>query len=366
MSKDNNLFEELVQSKFEDDVITSSEDRFDLIFDTVQKKKKKRDIFIWYRTGILLFLLLLSGAFILYYINQNQKTHNKIPSLQDNKKLTVIKPDSIFKKEENKIQVNKDTVKIQDHIITENNAKEPKIERKQIDVENLTAADEIPEKGVIEITYTASDKYAYTQKTKYNKLPDSSTVVVRKNSVVNYMARKQGFRQAKVTGTAFFSIEKDENKPFIIFGKNSKTQVSGNSFAIHSDIDADIITLLQGTAKVVHNTTKESKVLLPGQTFKINKKGIHYQSKSPNKFSWKTKILSYDNAHLIDIIYDLGDNFEAKIILKNKELTTCTYSGDFVQANATDVLIAVCKKFNLNLTLEDNIYSIFGKGNCNN
>ncbi|SEL04599.1 FecR family protein [Aquimarina amphilecti] len=364
MKEDKDLLKELLNTKFKDDVIESSGENFDLIFDAVQEKSDDKNLFYWYTAGFI--LLMIIGVCTIYYI-KNSKTSNTNTEItskdtifdNENNNPTTTTVDSIsVKKEENT------PIIIKNESVEDSNQLQEDLSNKQIDVTTLEPEDEIIEKGVITVTYTASEKYAFTERTKYNTLPDSSTIVVRKNSKVNFTATKQGYRRADITGTVFLNINKDESKPFILFGKYCKVQITGNSFAIHSDTTGDLMTLIKGSAKVVHNNTKEVKILSPGQSLHINNKEISILEKSPNRFAWKTGKLFYQNASVNEIINDLGTSYDAKILLKSSDILNCKYSGSFKNKDISQILEKLTKSLTLELTKKDDLYIISGKG-CN-
>ncbi|WP_405207925.1 FecR domain-containing protein [Aquimarina sp. LLG6339-5] len=362
MKEDKDLLKELLQTKFKDDIMESSGDSFDLIFDAVQEKSDDKNLFYWYTAGFI--ILMIIGVFTIYYFKNNstsdiniETTNTETTTENENSNLTTIVHDSISEKKEKNI-----TLVTKDEPTEELDQSSRKTENRQIDVTTLEPEDEIIEKGVITVTYTASDKYAFTERTKYNMLPDSSTIVVRKNSKVNFTATKQGYRRADIIGTVFLNIRKDEHKPFILFGKHGKVQITGNSFAMHSAPEADLMTLIQGSAKVVHNKTKEVKILAPGESLRIDDRGISVLEKSPNRFAWKTGKLFYQNTKVNQIVNDLGNNYDAKILLKNRNILDCNYSGSFNNDRIPQILKKLTTSLNLKLTKEDDVYIITGKG----
>ncbi|WP_378183059.1 FecR family protein [Aquimarina sp. SS2-1] len=362
MKEDKDLLKELLQTKFKDDIMQSSDDNFDRIFEAVQEKPDDKGSFFWYTVGVV--VLILIGVVTLYYfkINKVSKINNEeitteIPFQNENNILVSKTKDSVSNTEEDNNTVTKENK-------TPENTIQPKknVMVKKVDVTTLQPEDEIIEKGVITVTYTASDKYASTENTKYNRLPDSSTIVVRKNSKVNFTATKQGYRRADVTGTIFFNIKSNVPEPFIVFGKHCKIQITGNSFAIHSTAEADLMTLVDGSAKVVHNITKEVKNLVPGQSLYVATNKVYVLDKSPNRFAWKTGILHYQNSSIEQIINDLGESYNAKIILKDANILNCKYSGSFEKATTAKVLTALVKSLDLQITKEDDVFMITGKG----
>ncbi len=362
MKEDKDLLKELLQTKFKDDVMESSGNGFVHVFDAVQENSGNKSSFLWYIIGGIMILLI--GTLSLFYVLKNKTFNTPIESTSVKKETTeiLIKKEAIDFVTQTNDQITllvakdkNDTIK--GTIQTKNNRTPIKV-----DVTTITPENDSKEKGVITVTYKASEKYAATEHTKYNTLPDLSTIVVRKNSTVNFTASKQGYRKVDITGTAFLSIQKDESKPFIVFGRHCKIQVSGNSFAIHSDAKADLMTLIAGTAKVVHNTTKEVIDLVPGQSLQVDNSGISLLKKSPNQFAWKTASLYYENARIHDVIKDLGENYDAKIQIKNTKILQCTYSGFFEHANTIKVLKEIVLSLNLQISKKEDVFIITGKG----
>ncbi|MDH7445071.1 FecR domain-containing protein [Aquimarina sp. 2201CG14-23] len=354
MKEDKDLLKELLQTKFKDDVMESSKDRFDSIFDAVQENTDDKSSFLWHKIGgvIILLISIITTLYILRNKTSNPPTDNtSIESPIENDGVDLITNTN----DETVTTIENDTTEVIKQI---NNISTPK----KVDVTTIEPEEDINEKGVITVTYKASDKYASTEDTKYNKLPDLSAIAVRRNSKVNFTASKQGYRRADITGTAFLNVHKDESMPFILFGKHSKIQVTGNSFAIHSDANADLMTLIAGTAKVVHNITKEVKELTPGQSLRVDNRGISILGESPNQFAWKTGSLHYKNANINEIINDLYQNYDARIQLKNVKILNCKYSGSFEQANTVKVLKAVALSLRLQVSKKEDLFLITGRG----
>jgi len=365
MKEDKDLLKELLQTKFKDDVIASSGDNFDHIFDAVQEKPDDKNLFFWYTIGVI-FLMLTAVVTLSYFMNTEttntniQKNTTEHQVLEDPIKLvTKNKDNNILSLDKEK---NDTLQRIQDKHLKNKEYPETTTTTKKIDITTLESEDEINETGVITVTYTASKKYASTEQTKYNTLPDSSTIVVRKNSKVNFTASKRAYRRVTVEGTVFFNVRKDTSKPFIIFGKHSKTQITGRSLAIHSDSEGDLITLIDGSAKVVHNSTKEVRNLVPGESIRLDQKGSSLLERSPNRFAWETRTLHYQNTSIKEVINDLGENYDAKIILKNADIQNCRYSGSFKNTTTEKVLIKFATQLQLKISKEDDVFMISGKG----
>ncbi len=364
MKDDKDLLKPLLQAKFKSDSIIPSKDRFDDIYNAVQEQKVKRNYVPWHEITVI--VILLCAIFILYYV-MNDTTSEKTditPSHKEN-------IDSIeTKNNQTTIQIEEQPKIIEVNPVESNTDSKPvkstKTEVFSIDSTILEPDEESKEKGFIGVSYIASEKYASTKNTKYIKLPDSSTMVMRKNSTVNFNTSIQSYRRVDLAGTIFFSIKKNESKPFVVHGKYCNVQVSGNSFAISIEKDADYITLIEGSAEIIHRKTGKKQHVVSGQSFSINDQEIILLKRSPNQFAWKTGILHYQNISVSQIISDLGENFDAKIRLKRSPLLDCKYTGSFSNATTEKVLSTLAKKLNIKLEKEEGVFIIKGEGNCAN
>ncbi|WP_438422347.1 FecR family protein [Aquimarina macrocephali] len=362
MKDDKDLLKPLLRAKFKSDSVIPSKDRFDDIYNAVQKQKVKRNYIPWHEITVI--AILLCAVFILYYV-MNDTTSEKTditPSHKEN--IDSIEP----KNEQTTIQTEEQPKIIEVKPVESNtdskSVKTAKTETFSIDSTILEPDEESKEKGFIGVSYIASEKYASTKNTKYIKLPDSSMMVMRKNSKVNFNTSIQSYRRVDLVGTIFFSIQKNESKPFVIHGKYCNVQVSGNSFAISTEKDADYITLIKGFAEIIHRKTGKKQKVVSGQSFSINNQGIILLKRAPNQFAWKTGVLHYKNVSVSQIIHDLGENFDAKIRLKRSPLLDCKYTGSFSNATTEKVLGELAKKLNIKIEKEGEIFIIIGEGNC--
>jgi transmembrane sensor len=91
-------------------------------------------------------------------------------------------------------------------------------------------------------------------------LPDSSRVLLNKNSRLSFPEKFEGReRTVKLTGEAFFEIKKDPTKPFMIEAGSSLTKVTGTSFNLKAHKTNEVeLTVVTGTVEF-------SAVSVPGR-----------------------------------------------------------------------------------------------------
>ncbi|WP_158848114.1 FecR family protein [Algibacter sp. L1A34] len=111
-------------------------------------------------------------------------------------------------------------------------------------------------------------------------LADGSTVILNKNSSIEYKDTFNGTRYLELEGEAFFKICRNEEKPFVVKTKNVTTKVLGTSFNV-ADIDS-IVNVVVATGLVEVSDANNSVLLKPNQ-------GVQY--------SRKTQLFSIEHVH---------------------------------------------------------------------
>jgi len=111
-------------------------------------------------------------------------------------------------------------------------------------------------------------------------LADGSTVILNKNSSIEYKDSFNGTRYLELEGEAFFKICRNEEKPFVVKTKNVTTKVLGTSFNV-ADIDS-IVNVVVATGLVEVSDANNSVLLKPNQ-------GVQY--------SRKTQLFSIEKVH---------------------------------------------------------------------
>ncbi|GAA4395663.1 hypothetical protein GCM10023187_02880 [Nibrella viscosa] len=82
-------------------------------------------------------------------------------------------------------------------------------------------------------------------------LGDSSVVTLQPGSFLRYAAAfAQDKREVTLVGDAFFEVEKDPNRPFLVYANDLVTKVLGTSFYVHASASGKNVTVTVRTGKV--------------------------------------------------------------------------------------------------------------------
>lgn len=146
-----------------------------------------------------------------------------------------------------------------------------------------------------------------TNSTKILFLPDSSKVILNKNTSVTFPANFNSNREITLTGEAFFDVKHNDLSPFTVTCQNTRIRDLGTSFTIKGyENDNEIsVNVRTGEVEFYDVNNKKDKLILKANdrgSFNKNNKQIH-----------KTNINEHDNDW-----WD-GNNAEKKIknLLKN-------------------------------------------------
>lgn len=165
--------------------------------------------------------------------------------------------------------------------------------------------------------------YSGIQNIKSVKLPDGSTVQLGPSSKLTYPASFTGNkREILLEGQAFFDVEKDKSKPFIVKTRNMDVTAVGTAFEVYSyETDNNIETvLLNGKVRINTeiNNRKAEFFLSPNEklTFSRSSGRLAIEKVDASKYTdWRNHgILSFENEKLSMIIPRLEQWYGRNVI----------------------------------------------------
>lgn len=203
-----------------------------------------------------------------------------------------------------------------------------------------------------------------TSNTLEKTLPDGSIVFLNTHTNFSYPADFQGdIREVNLTGEAFFKVQRDESKPFVIHANGSDVKVLGTSFNVRA-YDKNVKVSVE-TGKVQFKNKAKQTLLVRGEEaeFVADKDTIKRASTmDKNVFAYKTKVFVFENSSLEHVIKVLSENYHTKILLKNDRIKTCRLTTKFDNETLPNALNVIAETLNLNITPQGEKYIIDGEG----
>jgi ferric-dicitrate binding protein FerR (iron transport regulator) len=202
-------------------------------------------------------------------------------------------------------------------------------------------------------------------------LADGSQVWVNAGSELKYPKSFTGkTREVSLSGEAYFDIQHDAAKPFIIHTGNVLTTVLGTAFNIKENQNNHTIEVTVTRGKVsVANGAKLLGVLTPNQqiSFNISKDEVVKETVDIKQvIAWQQSDLHFEDVTFADAIIQLQQRFNVKISFGNEKLKNCRFTGTSLNGENLDKILKVICAFNhaAYQTQQDGSILIEGPG-CN-
>lgn len=217
-----------------------------------------------------------------------------------------------------------------------------------IDAAKLSYSDgtEINEsKPTSELMITTPNKGTYQL-----RLSDGTKVWLNATSTLKFPSSftKLKHRKVELIGEAYFEVEKDKTKSFIVVSRGQELEVLGTHFNVNSYPDEISIktTLLEGSVRVSAVHTKSlahvgSSILKPGMQSVFNSSGIKLQQLQDPEgaISWKSGYFTFNREQLDEIMRKVSRWYGVNVIYKDEQIKFIPFSGTITRfINVSEVL----------------------------
>jgi ferric-dicitrate binding protein FerR (iron transport regulator) len=187
---------------------------------------------------------------------------------------------------------------------------------------------------------------------------------MNKNAEITYEI-KDGKREVKLKGEAFFEVVHNEAEPFVISVDEVLIKDIGTAFNVKAIPGSDIVEVAVESGEVqFYSESSQGLLLVKGEKATYNKttKEFIKQTIQPtdNTMSYRSRIFHFSNASLNEVVDAINLVYDSNIKLGNERLGECRLSVDFNNENI-DVLVSIIAE-TLDLEVENRTDSILLKG----
>lgn len=196
-------------------------------------------------------------------------------------------------------------------------------------------------------------------------LADGSEITLHGASGIDIVQMNESMREVKLTGKAYFDIERDESRPFIIHTPNATIKVLGTSFVIDSDAADTDVRVESGLVELSKDGGALSVNLKKGEMGFVsnsNKGIIKKENDDANYMAWKTKILTFDDSQINDVIEVLEDVYGLKVQLEDPSFSNCKLTAKINKKKAKDAIEIIARTFNVEYEIKRKTVILKGKG----
>ncbi len=197
-------------------------------------------------------------------------------------------------------------------------------------------------------------------------LPDGSVVSLNSSSKIHFPKQFNG-KQRKVIleGEAFFSVQPDPEKPFVISAGNAQIRVLGTSFNVCARPGEKTVEVTVETGKVQFGCNRlaqnpcDQLILTPGE------KGVFYTADNelkkslndnPNVTAWFTHDLVFNKTRLAEVIDLLQNVYHTDIQLSDPLLGELLLTAHFNDQPLDFILEVIRLTFSLDLSAQNGQY----------
>ena len=182
-------------------------------------------------------------------------------------------------------------------------------------------------------------------------LADGTKVWLNAMSELRYpVAFGEGVREVELKGEAYFEVEKNEGKPFIVKTDEFNVRVLGTSFNISAYLDSPLAhtTLCSGHVRINDRTNPGKEVdILPGEQllFHRDNREISVREVDTDVFvSWREGFFQFDNNTVEEVFTILQRWYNIQVFYANVEVRQELFTGKLPRFDNPQIIIDLIER----------------------
>ena len=183
-------------------------------------------------------------------------------------------------------------------------------------------------------------------------LSDGTRVWLNAASSIRFpVAFAAGSREVEITGEAYFEVQKDAARPFLVKAGGMTVRVLGTRFDVNSYADEPVITttLLEGSVQV------GTSILQPGQQIRMKPDGkinIVDNTDTEATVAWKNGFFQFDHANLQAVMRQLSRWYDVDVRYEGA-LPDRTFGGKISRSSNASEVLRILELSKVHFTIEN-------------
>ncbi len=195
-------------------------------------------------------------------------------------------------------------------------------------------------------------------------LPDGSHVSLNQGTMLTYrFDRSNQERQVHLQGDAFFEVDRDEERPFVVKAGEITVEVLGTSFYVDAKSEVDTVRVIVKSGSVSVGVGAE-EVVLKAEEVGLFDRSSQQLSKAENVdlnyLAWQSEVLRFENQTLASIVEALNNHFQTQIKLDNEVIAACRMTATFTNKSLETIVEIIEKTLKLEAKVVDGEYVFTG------
>lgn len=189
------------------------------------------------------------------------------------------------------------------------------------------------------------------------RLPDGSLVWLNASSSLQFPSQFTGSkREVKLTGEAYFEVQKNEKQPFIVQSRQQELRVLGTSFNVKSyqDDQETTTTLVEGKVAVYTLNKASSSLLLPGEEANIGQnQHFNVHKADLNKaLSWQRGEFVFNRTSVYEVMKQIARWYDVEVAYAHG-MPEEYFTGQLNRSVDFEVVLRFLKESGINYSMND-------------
>lgn len=193
-------------------------------------------------------------------------------------------------------------------------------------------------------------------------LEDKSEVWINSESELKIFDFTNSVRKVALKGVAYFDIEKNTDKVFVIETRNFSVEVTGTSFNVNALKDEVFVTsgsvIVKNKNDEVRLSAGEGVRLLEGTFIKMDSVPSH-----SDMLDWVNPDLTFDNTPFHRVIRDIEIKYNIRIVVDDQaDLSSCVFTSGSMKGSSLEEVFSILKlTYDMNIEQTDlTVYQLSG------
>lgn len=195
--------------------------------------------------------------------------------------------------------------------------------------------------------------YASGTERRQVRLPDGSTAWLNAHSHLRYAgagpAPAHGLRAVQLTGEAYFEVQHNPDRPFVVSTATARVRVTGTAFNVraYAAEDSVEVSVTHGRVWLTHVSAADSVQLTAGTHAALHAADApgrvaarlqSHPAADPNFRAWQTDTLRFADVPVAQVARTLQATFGTAVQLSTPGLGQCRFTGTFPHPQPAQVL----------------------------
>lgn len=167
-----------------------------------------------------------------------------------------------------------------------------------------------------------------SEKAQQVSLSDGTLVAMNVHAQLEFTENRRTRKAILSKGEAYFSVHRDESRPFTIDAGNATIEVLGTAFNVDKTLRETLVEVFHGKVSVTSLDGTQHVELVKGQRARVSDSVIQVSQFNALQPDWQQGWLDLDNVSINDALFQLNRYSDKPIVLKSVP-TDIQVSGRF-------------------------------------